>query len=148
MRSMNALRGSGHFQRGVTLVEALVALLVLSIGLLGVAGLQMAALRNNHGAHLRSQATVLAYDILDRMRANRTAAMATSYNVTLTGTLSGATLAAQDVQTWKQTLLDALPAGAGSINLVNPTPTTNLVTIRVEWTDKFGTEFFETMTQI
>ena len=47
-------------QRGTTLIETLVALVVLSVGLLGIAALQMTSLRNNRGAHLRSQAQVLA----------------------------------------------------------------------------------------
>ena len=60
-----------HRNQGFTLVEALIALLVLSIGLLGVAALQLIALQNNNNAMFRSQATYLAYDIADRMRANR-----------------------------------------------------------------------------
>jgi type IV pilus assembly protein PilV len=135
-------------QRGVTLIEALVALLVLSIGLLGVAGLQMVALRNNHGAHLRSQATVLAYDIADRMRANRAAALAGDYDVAVGGTIAGATLAAIDVQTWKQTLSGVLPGGDGSLARNG-----NVVRIQIQWRDRFGsgvfvTETFTTQTQI
>jgi len=57
-------------QGGFTMIEVLIAVLVLSIGLLGLAGLQAASLRNNHSAYLRSQATILAYGIADRMRAN------------------------------------------------------------------------------
>lgn len=63
--------------RGFTLVEVLVAVLVLSIGLLGLAGLQANGLKNNNGAYLRSQANLLAYGIIDRMRANRAAALST-----------------------------------------------------------------------
>src|SRR5262249_56408603 len=58
--------------RGFTLIEALVALLVLSIGLLGVAALQLTSLRSNPSSSFRSQATLLAYDVVDRMRANPT----------------------------------------------------------------------------
>lgn len=58
-------------QRGFYLLEVLVSLLVLAIGLLGIAALQAQGLRNNHDAYTRSQATMLAYDIIDRMRANR-----------------------------------------------------------------------------
>jgi type IV pilus assembly protein PilV len=64
--------------RGFTLLEVLVAVLVLSIGLLGLAGLQAASLRNNHSGYLRSQATILAYDYIDRMRANRDVALTTN----------------------------------------------------------------------
>jgi type IV pilus assembly protein PilV len=55
---------------GFTLVEVLVAALVLAVGLLGLAGLQLASMKSNHSAYLRSQATVAAYDLLDRMRAD------------------------------------------------------------------------------
>jgi type IV pilus assembly protein PilV len=56
--------------RGFTLLEVLIALLVLSIGLLGLAALQTTGLRSNEMASMRTQATQLAYDISDRMRAN------------------------------------------------------------------------------
>jgi type IV pilus assembly protein PilV len=56
---------------GFTLLEALIALLVLAVGLLGLAGLQTQALRFNTDAYVRSQATVLAYDIIERMRMRR-----------------------------------------------------------------------------
>jgi len=60
--------------RGFTLIEALVALIVLSIGLLGIAGMQISGLRANQSAASRTQASYLADDIADRMRANYTAA--------------------------------------------------------------------------
>lgn len=69
-------------QAGFTLVEVLVALLVLSFGLLGLAMLQAAGQKFNNDSYMRSQATVLAYDIIDRMRANKAAADAGNYCVT------------------------------------------------------------------
>ncbi len=57
---------------GFTLIEVLIAMLVLAVGLLGLAGLQATSLRNNQSAYNRSQATQLAYDLADRMRANFT----------------------------------------------------------------------------
>ncbi|HZE18056.1 MAG TPA: type IV pilus modification protein PilV, partial [Mycobacterium sp.] len=57
-------------QAGVGLMEVLITVLVLSIGLLGLAGLQATGLRNNHGSLLRTQATMLAADMADRIRAN------------------------------------------------------------------------------
>lgn len=75
---MNDLRlQSRKYSAGLTLVEILVALLVISIGLLGVAGLHAYSLRNNHDALVRTHASALAADILDRMRANRTAVYVT-----------------------------------------------------------------------
>ena len=55
---------------GFSMIEVLVTLLVLSIGLLGLAAMQVRSIKNTHSAYLRSQATYLAYDMLDRMRAN------------------------------------------------------------------------------
>jgi type IV pilus assembly protein PilV len=56
---------------GFTLVEVLVSLVVLAIGLLGIAKLMLLSSHANDSAYLRSQATELAYEILDDMRANR-----------------------------------------------------------------------------
>ena len=130
-------------QRGTTLVEVLVALVVLSVGLLGIAALQMTSLRNNRGAHLRSQAQVLAYDIADRMRANRNVALANAYVVALGATPAGATLNALDLQEWKATLAQALPSGDGEITRVG-----NMFRIRIRWTDSIGVQTFDTRTQI
>ncbi|MEJ2686696.1 MAG: type IV pilus modification protein PilV [Gammaproteobacteria bacterium] len=57
---------------GFTLFEVLIALLILSIGLLGLAALFTSGMKSNHGAYMRTQATLLAYDMADRMRANAT----------------------------------------------------------------------------
>ncbi|MEJ2142634.1 MAG: type IV pilus modification protein PilV, partial [Gammaproteobacteria bacterium] len=54
---------------GFSLLEVMIAMVIFSIGLIGLAGLQSASLGYNHSAYLRSQATYLAYNILDKMRA-------------------------------------------------------------------------------
>lgn len=59
-----------HSQSGFGLLEVLVAVLVVAIGLLGIAGLQLKSLQYNHNSYVRSQATMLATDIADRIRAN------------------------------------------------------------------------------
>ena len=61
-------------------------MVVLSIGLLGLSGLQTTGLRNNYSAFLRSQATLVTSDILDRMRANREAAKDGDYDIAYAGT--------------------------------------------------------------
>lgn len=58
-------------QRGVTMVEVLIAVLVLTAGLIGLAGLQGVSLHNSYSAYERSQAVSLAYEVLDRIRASR-----------------------------------------------------------------------------
>lgn len=63
-----------HRTKGFTLIEVLIALFVLAIGLLGMATLMMASMQSSQGASQRSAATVAAYDLAERMRANRTQA--------------------------------------------------------------------------
>ncbi|KZY29247.1 hypothetical protein A3752_17855 [Oleiphilus sp. HI0081] len=71
---------SPKHQGGFTLIEILVAIVILSIGLLGVASLQVQGLRNNQSAYLRSQASLLVYDMADRMRTNADEAIAGAYD--------------------------------------------------------------------
>lgn len=63
-------RGAPPRQRGVTLIEVLVAIVLLSIGLLGLAGLQLRGMQVNQGSISRSQAAIMAEDLVDRMRAD------------------------------------------------------------------------------
>lgn len=124
-------------QSGFTLLEVLVAMVVLSIGLLGLAGLMASSMRNNQSAYQRTQATWLAYDVLDRMRANRAVALTERYDIPLATALSNsAGLAKQDIDDWKATLARALPAGDGSVDV---NPGTRAVTIIIQWNDSRGT---------
>jgi type IV pilus assembly protein PilV len=68
-------------QVGFSLIEVLVALLVLSIGLLGLAMLQVQGMKFNSDAYFRTQATILAYDMIDRMRSNHVAAGLGAYDL-------------------------------------------------------------------
>jgi type IV pilus assembly protein PilV len=61
----------GTRSRGFTLLEVLIALLILAIGLLGMASLMLASIQSNQGASQRSAAVVLSYDLVERMRSNR-----------------------------------------------------------------------------
>jgi type IV pilus assembly protein PilV len=129
---------------GFSLVEVLVSIVVLSIGLLGAAGLMGASLRNTNTAYYRSQATVLADDILDRMRANLTAARAQQYDIALDGSIAaGASgVALFDATEWLATLAATIPGAAGSVD-VNAD---NVVTITIEWGD--GENSFMTTSQL
>ena len=82
---------------GFTLIEILVTLVIISVGLLGIAGLHSMSLRNNFDALIRSHASALADEIADRMRSNRTRALAGDYNVALGVTRSGMTQADADL---------------------------------------------------
>lgn len=128
-------RGVRHFMRGFTLLEVLVAIVVLSIGLLGLAGLMASSLKNSHSAYQRTQATWLAYDALDRMRANRQVALAGGYNLALGVAPGGSGLAAIDLGEWDTALTNTLPAGDGSISVAAG----GVVKIIVQWNDTRGT---------
>jgi type IV pilus assembly protein PilV len=137
-------RGGLRNARGMTLIEVLVALVVLSVGLLGIAGMQMTTLRNNLGAHLRSQATVLAYDITDRMRANRNRAIDNNYLIGYGAPPTGSAIEQIDLRTWKTTLANTLPGGDGQIQRVG-----NLFRITIRWTENNAlVQTFTTHTQI
>ncbi len=120
-------------QQGVTMIEVLVTVIVLSIGLLGLASLQANGMRFNHSAQLRSQATFLAYDIADAMRANRTNALGGDYN---TGSVSGfsgsGTQAAADLSNLANNLALLLPDGDASITQANG----NEFTVTILWRDE------------
>lgn len=128
-----------HSSQGFTLIEVLIAVIVLALGLLGLAGLQAAGLRNNTSSYLRSQATFLAYDMADRIRANRNDAMNGEYNIDFKDSATGSDITALDLQEWKTLLSDRLPQGDGAISstLVG---TRTIFTISVEWDDSRGEE--------
>ena len=125
---------------GFTLLEVMVAVLVLSVGLLGLASLQANSLRQNSSAYMRTQAVILANDMADRMRANLTEVAVGAYN-----NVSDATIPADpvcegspcapnlitdhDIATWFDSLSE-LPNGTGTV-----TGDGRLFTITVMWDD-------------
>jgi len=134
---------------GFTLIEVLVAMLVLAFGLLGLAGLQATSLGNNQSAYNRSQATQLAYDLADRMRANRsvagnylttfmspTAATCTTNDTPCTACASVANsctpvqMAEKDLFEWNLALTNTLPGGTGTIEITGA-----VYTININWDD-------------
>lgn len=121
--------------RGFSMVEVLIALVVTSIGLLGLAALQVTSLKINHSAYLRSQATEMAHDMADRMRANRIAATSGNYNLAYATDPSGtSSVAAADLTDWHDTLERELPGGDGAVT-VNAA---GLALISVHWNDARG----------
>jgi type IV pilus assembly protein PilV len=130
-------------QLGFSLIEMLIALLVLSFGLLGIAGLQAQSLKNNQSAYLRSQASLVAYEIIDRMRANRNAAVNGGYDYQAGAiadpvpgwpTCSGP-LACDDLTEWKTRFEQILPAGAAAVSCNGGT---SICQVAVEWDDTRG----------
>lgn len=104
-------------QYGVSLIEALIALVVLSAGMLGLASLQLNSLKFNQTASFRSKATGLAYDMLDRMRASATQANNGDFAYATLGSTqtSGSNFAQVQVNDWLAAIDSALPAGQGRI---------------------------------
>ena len=68
--------------KGFTIIEVLVSMVILSIGVLSLGVLQLSAMQNTQGGYLRSQATILTYDIIDSMRANIPAVTGDDYRIT------------------------------------------------------------------
>jgi type IV pilus assembly protein PilV len=147
--------------RGFTLLEVLVALLVLSIGLLGIGKLMMLSARANDSAYMRTQATALGYTILDAMRANRQAAILQGYDTgmgvvpglpgcgtTVATACTSGQQAQNDLAQWGNALTAQLPTGQGSVTTVINAPDTvtgaNNVTatIVVQWIDKVAEQSF------
>lgn len=117
-------------QAGFTLVEVLVSALLLSIGLVGLAGLQAASLINNQNSFLRSQVSALAYDLADRMRSNVAGASANAYdpaNAAVTASCKTTTgcsiqqLAEHDLAEWNAAIGAYLPMGQGWV-CIDSTP--------------------------
>jgi type IV pilus assembly protein PilV len=95
--------------RGTTLLEVLIALMVLMIGFVAVAGLQSISLKNNHSAFLRAQATIQAHDMSDRMYANTTGVALDAVNCT------PAQMATYDAWEWNTGNALLLPSGTGTV---------------------------------
>lgn len=142
MSRSNPPSRSPRHQRGAGLIEVLIAVLVMGIGLLGIAAMQATALRNNQSALERTQATIQTYSILDAMRANRDRALAGAYDMAETCVTpgvpsTGATLAQKDIHQWfvdmKQSMGDEGTCGTIVSNGRN-------FTVTVEWDDSRASE--------
>lgn len=132
---------NSHTQSGFTLIEVLIALIVLAVGLLGMASLTVHSMQSNQGAYMRSQASVLAYDIVERMRANHEGAITTSTytadSATAPTCTNGCTPAQQallDVSQWRSALQSSMPGAAATITR---TANGDLMEyqITISWTD-------------
>lgn len=130
-------------ERGSSLLEVLIALLVLSLGLLGLARMQLENMRQTGNAAYRSQAALLAYDIVDRMRANPGAARGGAYDIGLGSSPGGGgdcrgagvdcdsgSMADFDLGQWKNTLADLLPQGDGAVSYDGA-----LFTVVIQWSE-------------
>lgn len=121
---------------GFTLVEALVALVVLSIGLLGIAALYVETLRASRTSLYRTEAVTLATDLADRMRANRNPANAYDCGDPCLAANGGNAIAVADLTDWLALIGAQLPGGSGSVTYTAAgAATPGAYVIEVEWTE-------------
>ncbi|HQQ63288.1 MAG TPA: type IV pilus modification protein PilV [Pseudomonadales bacterium] len=132
-------------QSGIALLEVLITFFVLAFGLLGLAALQVKSMQFNQDSYLRSQATVAAYDMLDRMRLNlpqvKSGAYNTAYGSSATSTVANP--AGGDLTAWITFLNNTFPGGDGYINCNNAT----VCTVKVKWTDRINSTSTNTVTE-
>jgi type IV pilus assembly protein PilV len=140
------------YQQGFSLLEVLIALVILAMGMLGIANMLLLAHKTNSSSYTRQQAVQSAYDIIDRIRANRQAAISGNYNVNNlvssgtptapsapsancnTSTCSSTQMAAYDTWFWLASDVAQLPNGCGSVTTAVSGVST-LVTVTVQWDD-------------
>jgi len=127
---------------GFTMIEVLVAFIIFSFGMLGLAGLQTRVLTYSQSSLFRSQATALTDDILDRMRLDRQNAVGGNWNTDLSDSAASITTGPNtyefDLKDWKTQVESLLPAGKASI-LVDAA-SNNTVIVIIEWNDSRGTD--------
>lgn len=141
----NCNNGAKNRLRGFSLVETMVALVVLSVGLLGVARMYVFSLQNGRTALLNSQAVILAAGMADRIRVNRTAGIDYAGAAADFGCVDGgvdctpAQMAANDLLVWRAEVTNAIPNGQATIAVdVGTLPTTYVITVR--WNDTGSVE--------
>lgn len=139
-----------HSNDGFSLIEVMVAVLIVSLGLLGIAGTLLTASRSASSNYLHQNAVQYAYDMLDRMRANAVAVTAggpytaatmaapsttpPSPNCT-TSTCTSTEMAAWDLWEWQSLLQTNLPNGMGTVTIASGADSTVTITVTVQWID-------------
>lgn len=140
-------------QQGFTLIETMIALLIFSVGLMGMAALMVLSVKTNHSAYLRTQASFLAQSMADRMRANM--GLINSYNGSYSYATGGtdpclsaaacspATMVTRDRLVWSRQLADTLPNANAVVNCVGnvqggvthagASPYDGLCTLTINW---------------
>lgn len=138
MRHTHKLPVNKRTQQGTSLLEVMISVLIMAVGLLGIAAMQATALRNSQGSTERSQAVILSYSIVDAMRANRVAAIAGEYNTTgwMCALPDAGTLAGNDRRQWLQAMRQFIAGNVadatvcGSIACANAT---GICVVGVRW---------------
>jgi type IV pilus assembly protein PilV len=152
-----------RFSSGVSLIEVLVAMLVVSMGVLAVAGLLATASRYGKTSEYRAVATLLASDIVDRIRANKPALKpgaggdVAAYNMVadyeswsekpadfdgcaLADSCTPAEIALQDRAEWGQAVFNSLPGGAAFVQLTDDPAAIPAADVWIAWIDPDASE--------
>jgi type IV pilus assembly protein PilV len=131
--------GIGRAQRGFSLIEVLIALIIMSVGMLGIAGLYVQSMQAGRTSMLRHNAVTLAGDVADRIRSNPRAANAyTDADGADNGCVNGevncteAEMAAHDVLLWQEQADTTMPNGLVTITFDDTVSPPNY-TIEVSW---------------
>ena len=166
LQTPNYLRGYKNYRRrltsclGYALVEALIAIVIASVGFIGAARLQTVGLKMSSSSHLRQKAVFLTYQMSDRIRANRIGMGAGNYDNPSIGSATcmatGCTpseLAIADMTEWSEDIRNQLPGGVGAV-CVDSTPDDgsgaapacdgvgSMLVVKLWWKDTVGNSQF------
>lgn len=142
-----------QYSKGFSIIEVLVSMVILSVGVLALSVLQLSSMQNTQGGHMRSQATLLAYDIVDAMRANVPAVTNNDYKIGFQDTVPEATncigleancspaqLASGDLNRWRTVLGIYLPGGTGQVETTAAGGAIATATVTVQWIDPYSAD--------
>lgn len=125
---------SPRYQNGMTLIEVLVAVSILAIGLLGAAGIQLNALKYTDSSRMTSQASFIAYDMLDRIRANSAVDYSWGRAERAPASSASASVRDLDLHDFEANILGFAGASArGSVSV-----SAGEVTVSISWDDSRG----------
>lgn len=139
---------SNKRQHGFSLVEVLIALIIMSVGMLGIAGLYVQSMQAGRTSMFRHHAVTMAGDVADRIRANPRAGVAyvgfgADNGCVATGNdCNEAAMAANDIFLWDEQVTDSLPGGSVSVAF-DDTVMPPEYTIRIDWVEPGENLFYE-----
>ena len=135
-----------HGHAGMSMIEVLIAIVILTFGMLGIAALQSLALRSSQSSIARNEAIAQSYAILDSMRANRAHALLGEYNLgsgttdyTCAVPADAGTLASRDLREWMTRLRSVQGLGASACAIITPVAgIQDTFQVRLRWDDSRG----------